>query len=276
MSGTRVFISYSHKDKRWLGELRTHLAPLKERLDVWDDSRIAAGQRWRDQIEAALRQAQVAILLVSADFLASRFVTEHELPALLASSERTGLRVLVLHVRASALGEDGRLSRDHEALKAFQALNDPRKPLAALDAQPRQAALAGIAAAIAARVEEPADASSVKGEREYLERLRDSTRRLELRGLRAERADHLELQQVYTRLRVAGPASSRHEQSPQDRREEETGDRELHELLGSHPCLALVGAPGSGKSTFLQFVALKDDCINNATIRTSERASRSG
>ena len=48
----KVFISYSHKDKKWLDRLQTTLKPLvrKEVFTIWADTQIKAGTNWKDEI----------------------------------------------------------------------------------------------------------------------------------------------------------------------------------------------------------------------------------
>ena len=84
-----VFISYSHSDREYLDRLLVHLKPLEKdgRIDLWVDTRLRAGDRWKKEIEKALNRANVAVLLVSADFLASDFITDNELPPLLKNAE---------------------------------------------------------------------------------------------------------------------------------------------------------------------------------------------
>jgi hypothetical protein len=67
------------------------LKPLvrRKQLSLWADTAIRIGDRWHPEIEQAIARSQVALLLVSADFLASDFVMDHELPALL----RYGVRL---------------------------------------------------------------------------------------------------------------------------------------------------------------------------------------
>ena len=101
MSTPTVFISYSHKDEVWKERLSTQLRVLQMQgeLDVWDDRRIEAGEDWHPEIETAMAQASVAILMVSADFLTSNFILGEEVPRLLERRHNEGLRVFPVIVR---------------------------------------------------------------------------------------------------------------------------------------------------------------------------------
>ena len=100
---TKVFISYSHADKEWLDRLKRHLKPLvrEGNLDCWDDTHIRPGDDWQQEIQNALDTAQVAVLLISADFFASDFIDETELPPLLDAAKAKGVRILPVILSAS-------------------------------------------------------------------------------------------------------------------------------------------------------------------------------
>lgn len=130
---TRVFVSYSHADAGYLARLKVHLRPFErlELVDVWSDSRIQAGQDWHAEIEEAIACAGVAILLVSADFLASDFVADNELPRLLAMSQHEGMRIIPVILKPCAY-------LDIPELEKFQAINDPKHPLIELQEADRE------------------------------------------------------------------------------------------------------------------------------------------
>jgi hypothetical protein len=121
---TKVFISYSQADKEWLKRLNRHLKPLIRdgSLDYWDDTHIQPGDDWQQEIRTALDRAQIAVLLISADFFASDFIDGDELPPLLAAAEAKGVRILPVILSPSRIARDPRLAR-------FQAVNSPDRPL---------------------------------------------------------------------------------------------------------------------------------------------------
>ena len=85
-SGPVVFVSYSREDADLMRRFVKMLEPERRRLglEVWVDRAIGPGREWRPEIEAAIERADVALLLVSPDFLASSFIVDQELPALVA------------------------------------------------------------------------------------------------------------------------------------------------------------------------------------------------
>ena len=121
----QLFISYSHRDGEWVERLRRMIRPLEQRygLERWDDSRIQAGGLWRQEIEQALASASVALLMVSADFLASDFVTLSELPRLFLAAKQEGLRILWLPLRPS-------LWKHIPEIEQYQAVIPPGRTLA--------------------------------------------------------------------------------------------------------------------------------------------------
>lgn len=127
----KIFVSYSHKDTPWLKELTISLAPLvrAENVDPWDDGRLKPGSKWRDEINAALNNANSAILLVSRYFVASEYISKHELQPILKAAKERGLLVLWIAVTAALTENIG--------LEEFQALNDPKRPLRSVPAYKR-------------------------------------------------------------------------------------------------------------------------------------------
>jgi hypothetical protein len=119
---SQVFISYSHKDKRWLDQLQVFLKPLERsgKVTRWDDTKIKAGQKWKDEIQAGLESARVAVLLISADFLASDFIAENELPPLLNAAVDGGAAILSVVISPCVLPA---------SLSQYQTVNDPNRPL---------------------------------------------------------------------------------------------------------------------------------------------------
>jgi predicted nucleotide-binding protein len=118
-----VFVSYSHKDKKWLEKLRTLLVPSIESntLFLWDDSMIKPGEEWEEKIKEALAAAKVAVLLVSPDFLASRFIAKNELPPLLDDARK--IKILWVYLRAC--------NYKSTEIRKYQAAHDIAKPLKA-------------------------------------------------------------------------------------------------------------------------------------------------
>lgn len=115
-------------------------------MDIWDDSRIRAGDRWEDAVQEALRRADVALLLVSADYLASDFTSNVEVPALLERRQNEGLRVIPLIVRPC-------LWHEIPWLRSIQFWPRDAKPLATLRGEEIDRVLVGLAEQVAAAVD---------------------------------------------------------------------------------------------------------------------------
>ncbi len=77
----KLFISYSHRDETLRQQLDKHLAPLKGQkvIEAWHDRQLRAGDEWADQIDDNLNKADIILLLISPDFVASDYCSNIEL-----------------------------------------------------------------------------------------------------------------------------------------------------------------------------------------------------
>lgn len=126
---TKVFISYSHKDIRWAERFHIHLKPLEREgiVERWDDTMLKPGSQWREEIKKAIDLTKVAVLFISADFLASEFIASNELPPLLTAADRDKAVIIPVIIGHSRFAQTPSLSR-------FQTLRDnpPSKPLGSM------------------------------------------------------------------------------------------------------------------------------------------------
>ncbi|ESX22130.1 molecular chaperone Tir [Mesorhizobium sp. LSJC255A00] len=77
----KAFLSYSHRDAAIKTDLISHLAPLSRLglVEAWHDGEIETGDKWADAIKNNLESADIIILLVSVDFINSRYCNQIEL-----------------------------------------------------------------------------------------------------------------------------------------------------------------------------------------------------
>lgn len=130
----QIFISYSRKDSNWLERLHVHLRPLERTgtIESWDDTKIKPGTKWREAIREAVESAKVAVLLISADFLASDFISTNELPPLLMAAESKGAIVLPVIISPCRFHHVASISQ-------FQSVNPPDQPLINMSQGEREA-----------------------------------------------------------------------------------------------------------------------------------------
>lgn len=115
-----IFISYSHKDTKWLELVKTHMKPLERYygIDEWDDQKLRTSDKWKEEISRALNNATIAVLLFSANFMASDFIVNNELQPLLKNASNGGVKIMPVMVSPCATFEESGLSD-------YQASNGP-------------------------------------------------------------------------------------------------------------------------------------------------------
>lgn len=116
----KVFISYSHKDILFFERIMVHLKPLfgDGNIDVWSDKRIKPGEKWNKEIEKALEVTKVAILIISADFIASDYINQKELPELIKANYAEGATIIPLFLKPANLSR-------FENVTQYQGVNSP-------------------------------------------------------------------------------------------------------------------------------------------------------
>src|SRR5690606_13037417 len=92
----RAFISYSHRDESFLERLRVHLSVLERegRITSWYDRDILAGEVLDREIDSELEDADLFLLLISPDFIASNYCVEREMQRAMERHDAEEARVI--------------------------------------------------------------------------------------------------------------------------------------------------------------------------------------
>jgi len=250
----KVFITYSHQDEGWKDKLVAHLqvAAREDGFDLWDDRRIPAGADWREEIDRAIGEAGVAVLLVSTDYLNSAFIRTEEVRQLLERRSKDGLKVFPVIVRECLWQKVGWLAK-------LQLRPVDGKPLDQWKGAAREKMLVKIAGEIADALDTAPPPIRRSREEEFLATFR---RRLEPEYSRwdlgtvgvtqsggASRPIETELDLMYLPLRLA----SGFDLSKTDRGE----ILQPESLLTRRWPLVIRGPAGSGKTTWMRWTFRK-------------------
>jgi uncharacterized protein YjbI with pentapeptide repeats/nucleoside phosphorylase len=188
---------YSKRDRVWLQRVLTHLKPyVAGKSILWADPGLRAGDRWQEEIDEALSRTKVAVLLVSADFMASDFIQTQELPKLIQAADHQLVSIIWI------LLSDCAYSRT--ALPRYHAAHDVTKPLKSLSGAKRDAVLASICQQIDAAFRSgSSDSQGRVGVRVIVLAADPSTHASLRRGIVVERPNDLTdaLKVVFGRLR---------------------------------------------------------------------------
>lgn len=121
-SPVRVFISHAASDSALCETLVTHLAPLSRSslIQVWHRRQVLAGGLLDSEIAQALGDAEIILILISADALADATLHDREIAPALAR-HNAGARVVPVIVRAATW--------DESPLKGLQPLPSEGRPV---------------------------------------------------------------------------------------------------------------------------------------------------
>ncbi|MDQ6705552.1 MAG: toll/interleukin-1 receptor domain-containing protein, partial [Acidobacteriota bacterium] len=119
----RLFYSYAHEDADLRDLLEKHLTALRRDglIESWHDRDILPGAAWNDSISEHLEQADIILLLISVDFLASPYCTGTEMSRALEREKRGEATVIPILLRPVEL--------TNAPFRHLQFLPDKGKPV---------------------------------------------------------------------------------------------------------------------------------------------------
>lgn len=120
---TDIFILYSQEDQVTLDMLKTHLVALERArpVKIWYDGMIEAGAEWQNEVQEALENAEIILLLVSADFIASDYLFEQVMVQALNRHQEGKVKTIPVIARPclwkdTTLGSLSALPKDGKAI----------------------------------------------------------------------------------------------------------------------------------------------------------------
>ena len=230
-----LFYSYAHADEELRAELEKHLSGLR-RLGLiveWHDRRIDSGDDWKGEIDSALERAQIILLLVSPDYLASEYTYDVEMKRALERHEAGEARVIPVLLRPTDWSDT--------PLGTLQALPRKGPPVALWDN--RDEAFTEIVRDLRAVAESFQAQQSPRPPP-----VRDETGTLLDRPAQADELGRLAFARVIA-LRIRGVRHAYGEPDGKD------ACKRWREIAPGPFIVHLHGAWGSGKSSLLGFVA---------------------
>lgn len=98
----KIFISYAREDKSYRDKLEAHLAPLKRLgwISVWSDREIKGGDDWERELDSHLDTADIILLLISSDFMASDYAYGVEMRRALERYSRDEVVIIPIIIRS--------------------------------------------------------------------------------------------------------------------------------------------------------------------------------
>lgn len=127
-----LFYSYSHQDEKYRDELEKHLSVLRKEniIDEWHDRKISPGSNWEEDINSNLAKADIILLLISSNFLASDYCYDVETVTAL-DMHTSGLAVVIPVILQPCLWNISKLGKKAK----MQVLPTDGKPITAFSNQ---------------------------------------------------------------------------------------------------------------------------------------------
>jgi len=159
-----VFVCYARADNeaneaknRWLDRFLQFLRPLvrQENLTVWSDKEIKIGDHWHERIQDQLENVKAVVLLVSPAFLASDYIANNELPALLKRAADQGVKIMPIIIspclfkRTKFKYPDPKKGPQEFTLASIQSANPPSQTLVEMDEGEQNRVLLAVAEQLA-------------------------------------------------------------------------------------------------------------------------------
>jgi len=98
----KIFFSYSKFDREYLEQLLRHLSVLRRsgKIAAWDDHQILPGEEWDDAIKDELAHADIILLLISSDFLATDYIWDVEIKTAMERHAQKSAQVIPIVLRS--------------------------------------------------------------------------------------------------------------------------------------------------------------------------------